>query len=296
MYLNPKFVGANFAKMKRDGRKIVSITAYDLFTAKLALAAGVDFILVGDSLGNVVQGHDTTIPVTLDDIVYHTRIVTRTVGGKTPVFADMPFGTFKITAEDTVRNCIKVFKETACHGVKLEGATPDNLEAIEKLIKIGIPVLGHTGFLPQTVHATGGYKYRGKTKDDGEIVSMEAYELSNAGCCAIVLECVKPEVAAEITRRTPAPTIGIGSGGGCSGQILVIHDLLGMFEDAPSFVKPYADFHAQGVAAMARWVADVRDGRYPDRDDRDADATHTRDDRADRDATATRPRLARDEE
>ncbi len=264
MYLASRFVGKNLTKMKSEGRKIVSITAYDLFTAKIASAAGVDFVLVGDSLANVVQGHNTTIPVTLEEIVYHTRIVVREIGHTIPVFADMPFGTFKINAEDTVRNAVRVFKESGCHGVKIEGANPDNLEAIEKLVKIGIPVLGHTGFLPQTVHTSGGFKYRGKTKDDREIVSIEAYELSNAGCCAIVLECVKPEVAAEITRRTPAPTIGIGSGVDCSGQILVIHDVLGMFQDTPSFIEPYVSFLHLGVDAISRWANDVRSDRYPD--------------------------------
>lgn len=274
MYLASKFVGNNFLKMKKEGRKIVSTTAYDLFTAKLAKAAEVDFVLVGDSLGNVVQGHNTTIPVTIDDVIYHTRIVVRAIGDVIPVFADMPFGSFKIDAGDTVKNSVNVFKESGCHGVKIEGATPDNLEAIEKLTKIGIPVLGHTGFLPQTVHTSGGFKYRGKTKDDREIVSIEAYELSNAGCCAIVLECVKPEVAAEITRRTPAPTIGIGSGPDCSGQIIVIHDILGMFESTPSFIKPYADFLGTGVDALMRWSDDVRNDIYPEkRDSRQSTST-----------------------
>jgi len=263
MYLTGKFVGKSFARMKREGRKIVSITAYDLFTAKVALAANVDFILVGDSLGNVIQGNDTTIPVSMDDIIYHSRIVVRAVESQIPIFADMPFGSFKISAEETVKNAVRIFKETGAAGVKLEGATPDNLEAIEKLIRIGIPVIGHTGFLPQTVHAVGGYKYRGKTKNDREIISAEAYELSNAGCCAVVLECVKPEVAAEITRRTPAPMIGIGSGPDVSGQILVIQDLLGMFEDAPSFITPYTNFLKEGVKALHAWGEDVRSGAYP---------------------------------
>ncbi|MEP0813602.1 MAG: 3-methyl-2-oxobutanoate hydroxymethyltransferase [bacterium] len=266
-----KFVGKSLARMKRQGRSIVAITAYDLFTASIARDAGVDLVLVGDSLGNVVQGADTTIPVTLDDIVYHSRMVVRAVDGRIPVFADMPFGTFKISAEDTVRNAVRLFKDSGCDGVKLEGATPDTLEAIEKLIAIGIPVMGHTGFLPQTVHASGGFKYRGKTPSDREIIISEAESLENAGCCAIVLECVAHGVAAEITKRIDAPTIGIGSGPGCDGQILVINDLLGMYPQPPSFVSPYSDLLERGTEALTAWSQDVRRGNYPRRGEEFAD-------------------------
>lgn len=265
LYLANNFVGNNLARLKAEGKKIVSITAYDHFTATLALAADADFILVGDSLGNVVQGRETTIPVTLEEIVYHTKIVVRTVEGRIPVFADMPFGSFKIDALETVRNAVRVFKETGCAGVKLEGATEDNLAAVRKLTDIGVSVMGHTGFLPQTVFVSGGYRYRGKTESDSTAIIREAAELANAGACAVVLELVKSAIAEQISAFISPPTIGIGSGSRCDGQILVIHDILGMFPDPPSFVTPYASFLEDGTRALREWSGDVRNGDYPRR-------------------------------
>lgn len=265
MYLANNFVGNNLARLKAEGKKIVSVTAYDHFTATLALAADADFILVGDSLGNVVQGRETTIPVTLDEIIYHTKIVVRTVEGRIPVFADMPFGSFKVDALETVHNAVRIFKEAGCAGVKLEGATEDNLTAIRKLTDIGVSVMGHTGFLPQTVFVSGGYRYRGKTEADGTIVIKEAAELADAGACAVVLELVKSAIAEQISAYISPPTIGIGSGSHCDGQILVIHDILGMFPDPPSFVTPYANFLEDGTRALREWSGDVRNGDYPRR-------------------------------
>jgi len=249
--------------MKAKGEKIVSLTAYDYFTAALLEAVRVDFILVGDSLANVVQGHDTTIPVTLEQVIYHTEIVVR----KAPemlVIADMPFGTFNVSAEETVKNCIRAFKETECGGVKLEGASPSTLEAVSRLSQMGVPVMGHIGLTPQSVHTEGGYHMYGKDDADRSRLMEDAKRLEQAGVFALVLECVVPDLAREITQGVRVPTIGIGSGPYTDGQILVVHDLLGMFPvGSPNFVTRYADFFELGKEALGRFVEDVRSGKYP---------------------------------
>jgi 3-methyl-2-oxobutanoate hydroxymethyltransferase len=249
--------------MKAKGEKIVSLTAYDYFTAALLDAVHVDFILVGDSLANVVQGHDTTIPVTLEETIYHTEIVVR----KAPdalVIADMPFGSFNVSAEETVKNCVRVFKETGCGGVKLEGASPSTLEAVSRLSQMGVPVMGHIGLKPQSVHTEGGYHMHGRDEQGKGRLKDEARMLEQSGAFAIVLECVVADLAREITQKARVPTIGIGSGPYTDGQILVVHDLLGMFPvGSPNFVTRYADFFELGKDALLRFVDDVRSGRYP---------------------------------
>jgi 3-methyl-2-oxobutanoate hydroxymethyltransferase len=244
------------AKMRR-GERIASLTAYDYFTALLAREADVDFVLVGDSLGNVVQGQSTTVPVTLDEMIYHTRIVARHFPAER-VIIDMPFGTFKLAAADTVQHCARAFKESGVGAVKLEGAGSSNLAAIETLRGAGVPVFGHLGLLPQRVHADGGYRYQGKTSEQADKLLSDAKALESAGALGVVLECVVEDVAARITEELKVPTIGIGSGPHCDGQIAVIHDILGMLPwQAPAFAKKYVNLFPIAADAVREYVQDV---------------------------------------
>jgi len=250
-------------KQKQQGVPIAAITAYDLFTAQLAEEASVDFILVGDSLGNVVQGHPTTLPVTMDDVIYHTRIVVRSVCD-TLVIADMPFGSFKVSADETVKNALKVFKETGCGGVKMEGADETNLEATARLQRLGIPVMGHLGLLPQTVHTAGGYRIQGRTDKSRQRLLAEAKALEEAGVFLLILECVEAETARLITQSLKIPTVGIGSGPHVDGQILVIHDALGMLRGSyPSFARTFANLREAGEDGLKAYVLSVRSRDYP---------------------------------
>lgn len=258
-----QFLTARLRDKMKHGERIVSLTAYDYFTALIAREAGADFVLVGDSLGNVIQGANTTVPVTLDQAIYHTRIVCRHFPAERVVL-DMPFGTFKLDAADTVRNCVRAFQESGCGGVKFEGASTDNLVAIDKLVDAGVPVLGHLGLLPQRVYAAGGYRLQGRGAREAKALLADAKALAQAGCFGIVLECVTPAVARQITEELAVPTIGIGSGAGTAGQIIVTHDILGMLPgEAPSFVKRYADLYDTAAVAAGRFAEDVRQGRFP---------------------------------
>lgn len=257
------YLVARLRRKQRRGERIVSITAYDYFTALLAREADVDFVLVGDSLGNVVQGAETTVGVTLKQMIYHARVVCRHFPAERVVI-DMPFGTFKLDAQQTIENCVRAFKDSGCGGVKFEGATSDNLVATDALVEQGIPVLGHLGLLPQRVYADGGYRIQGKTKRQAEQLKADAKALERAGAFAVVLECVVPEVAAEITDSLGIPTIGIGSGSATSGQIIVAHDILGMLPgDAPSFARQYADLFSVARGAVEQYAAEVRNGAFP---------------------------------
>jgi 3-methyl-2-oxobutanoate hydroxymethyltransferase len=244
------------AKMRR-GERIASLTAYDYFTALLAREADVDFVLVGDSLGNVVQGQSTTVPVALDEMVYHSRIVARHFPAERVVI-DMPFGTFKLDAQQTVDNCARAFKDSGVGAVKLEGAGESNLRAIGTLTTAGVPVLGHLGLLPQRVHADGGYRYQGKTPEQADKLLADAKALESAGALGVVLECVAEDVAAQITEKLKMPTIGIGSGPHCDGQIAVIHDILGLLPGhAPAFAKKYVNLFPLAADAVREYVSDV---------------------------------------
>jgi 3-methyl-2-oxobutanoate hydroxymethyltransferase len=258
-----RFKTTELRRKKERGEKIASITAYDLFTARLAVAAEVDFILVGDSLGNVIKGHGTTVPVRLEEVIYHTKIVV-SAAPEALVLADMPFGTFKVSAERTVDNAIRLFQDTGCGGVKLEGAEACDLEAIARLTRIGVPVMGHLGLLPQAVHSTGGYRIQGKSERSRKRLLEQAQALQDAGAFAVVLECVEGNTAREITASLKVPTIGIGSGPHCDGQILVMHDALGLeAEYLPSFARKFADLFGAGLQGMESYVQSVREGSYP---------------------------------
>ena len=244
------------------------VTAYDAPTARIADEAGVDVMLVGDSVAMVVLGYDDTLQVTVDDMARHVAAVARTRPGPL-VVADLPWLSYHVSIEDAVRNA-GVLVRAGAQAVKLEGGRR-RLPVIEALVDAEIPVMGHLGLTPQSVHAMGGYRVQGQQAEAAEGLVDDAMALAEAGCFAIVLECVPREVAAPITRAVPVPTIGIGAGPDCDGQVLVIHDLLGL-EDriAPKFVRRYAALKADAVAAVAAFGADVRAGRFPS----DAESYH----------------------
>ncbi|MGI8974582.1 MAG: 3-methyl-2-oxobutanoate hydroxymethyltransferase [Gaiella sp.] len=251
------------AEMKRRGDKIVMVTAYDMPGARFAEDAGIDMILVGDTAAMVVLGHEgTTVPVTMDEMLFLTRAVTRAVH-RPVVVGDMPFGSYQVSGEDAVRNAIRFFKEAGADAVKLEGAGPMVARA-RAIVEAGIPVVGHIGLTPQSATKLGGFKTQGKTAEAAQSLVDEALALEGAGCFALVLEAVPAPVADEITRRISIPTIGIGAGAGCDGQVLVYHDLLGLTEGhLPRFVKRYANLSREIRDALEAYAADVRGGAFP---------------------------------
>jgi 3-methyl-2-oxobutanoate hydroxymethyltransferase len=250
-------------EIKRRGEKIVMVTAYDAPSARLADAAGVDLILVGDSSGMVVHGRESTVPVTLDEILFMTQWVTR--GAKRPlVIADMPFGSYETSNEQAVGNAVRLVKEGGADAVKVErGGT--SVERAKAIVEAGIPVMGHVGLTPQTATVLGGFKAQGRTADRAQQLVEDALALEAAGCFAIVLEAVPAPVARAVTKALAVPTIGIGAGPDTDGQVLVWHDMLGYSEGhAPRFVKRYAEIGEAIVDALGRYAADVRGGAFPD--------------------------------
>lgn len=249
-------------QMKWEGQRIVMVTAYDYPGAAAAEAAGVDMILVGDSLGMVVLGHETTLPVTMDDMVHHTRAVRR--GAKqTMVVADLPFLSYHVSPEEAVRNAGRLVQEAGADAVKLEGGS-ERLAEIRKIVDAQIPVMGHLGLTPQSVHHFGGFRVQGRDAAGARRILEDALRLEAAGCFAIVLEAVPAEVAAYVTERLTIPTIGIGAGPGCDGQVLVMHDLLGMSpRQGPKFVKRYADAYSLMVEGLSAYASEVRSGEFP---------------------------------
>jgi len=251
------------AEMKRRGDKIVMVTAYDAPAGRLADAAGVDLVLVGDSAGMVVHGRESTVAVSLDEIVFMTQWVTR--GAKRPlVIADMPFGSYEASDEQAVRNAIRLVKEGGADAVKLErGGT--SISRARAIADAGIPVMGHVGLTPQTATVLGGFKAQGRTAGRAQRLVEEAQGLEAAGCFAVVLEAVPDAVARSVTRALTVPTIGIGAGGGTDGQVLVWHDMLGYYAGhAPRFVKRYADLGDVITEALVRYADEVRSGAFPE--------------------------------
>ena len=244
----------------KDSRRLVMITAYDAPTARWGEEAGADILLVGDSLAMVVLGYENTLSVSLDEMIHHARAVSRTAK-HCLVVGDLPFGSYQINADDTVAAAVRFLKEAAVHAVKLEGRWPDR---IERLVKAGIPVMGHLGLTPQSVHAMGGYRVQGRSYEAAHDLLEAARELELAGCFAIVLEGIPAQVASVITSRLSIPTIGIGAGPDCDGQVLVVHDLLGITPPPmPRFVGSYAAISDQATAAIRHWAEDVRTGKVP---------------------------------
>lgn len=252
-----------FKKMKKDRTPIAFVTAYDYPSAQLAEEAGVDGILIGDSLGNVVLGYDSTLPVTLDDMIHHTKAVTR--GAKIPfVITDMPFLTYHGSIDETMRNVGRVMREGLCKGVKMEGGA-EIAATVEACTRAGVPVMGHIGLTPQSVHQIGGYRIQGKDSAGAQKLLEDALALEKAGAFAIVLELVTEEVARMITARLSIPTIGIGAGTGCDGQILVYHDILNYGADIrpKKFVKAYTDIGSSIRQGIRQYVDEVKAGQFP---------------------------------
>jgi 3-methyl-2-oxobutanoate hydroxymethyltransferase len=251
------------AGLKREGQKIVMVTAYDAPGGRLADAAGVDLVLVGDSAAMTVLGHDSTVPATVDELIVLTRAVTR--GATRPlVVADMPFGSFQVSDEEALRNAIRFLKEAGADAVKLEGAGP-SLSRVAALVGAGIPVMGHIGLTPQSATALGGFKAQGRTAEKALQLLADARALEAAGCFSIVLEAVPAPVAARITQELSVPTIGIGAGAECDGQVLVWHDLLGLYAGhSPRFVKRYADLAGEIQRALEAYSGEVRSGAFPE--------------------------------
>jgi 3-methyl-2-oxobutanoate hydroxymethyltransferase len=249
-------------QQKSQGRKIVMVTAYDATFARLVDEAGVDMVLVGDSLGMVVQGHDNTLPVTLDDMIYHSRAVSR--GLKSAhLTVDLPFMTYQLGPEQALESAGRLVKEGHAESVKLEGGQRV-AESVRRIVQAGIPVVGHVGLTPQSVHAMGGFKVQGRDHDDAQDILEDARVLEEAGCFCLVLEGIPSELARTISRSVSIPTVGIGAGPGCDGQVLVIYDLLGAAQDFnPKFLKKYANLHEVVVGAVAQYSQEVRLGQFP---------------------------------
>lgn len=249
-------------KMKPEGKKITCLTAYDYSLARILDDAGVDVILVGDSVGSVVQGQPNTLSVTMDEMIYHTRIVAR--GCKRAlVVGDMPFLSFQVGREQALRNAGRFLQEAGAEAIKLEGGVSMS-DTIAAIVNAGIPVMGHVGLTPQSVHQFGGYKIQGREKGQYEIIIRDALAVQEAGAFAIVVEGVPTALAKDITERISIPTIGIGAGIHCDGQVLVLHDMLGLFDDfTPKFVKRYADIKGSVAAAVKDFVDEVRERKFP---------------------------------
>ncbi len=249
-------------RARKGGAKIVMVTAYDATFARLVEAAGVDAVLVGDSLGMVIQGHDSTLPVTLDDVIYHTRCVRRGLT-HTHLVADMPFLTFQVSEEDALRAAGALMQQGGANAVKLEGGVR-SASAIARIVAAGIPVMGHVGLTPQSVHQFGGHKVQGRQEAAARQLVEDAVAVAEAGAYALVLEGIPGTLAAAITERISIPTIGIGASRACDGQVLVIYDLLGMDASfSPKFLKKYEDLSSVIQAALGRYADEVRAGTFP---------------------------------
>jgi 3-methyl-2-oxobutanoate hydroxymethyltransferase len=250
------------ARRKRQGEKISMLTVYDYTFACIFDTAGIDVLLVGDSLGNVVQGRDTTLPVTLDEVIYHTRLVARGVR-RALLVADLPFGSYQISGDEALRSAVRCVKEGGAHAVKLEGGTAV-AGTIERIVGAEIPVIGHVGLTPQAIHRMGGHRVQGRTEKGRARVLADARAVEQAGAFAVVLEGMPADLAREITQSIGIPTIGIGAGAHCDGQVLVMHDLLGLSDWTPSFVKQYAHLGALASQAARSFADEVSAGKFPD--------------------------------
>lgn len=262
----PRITIPEIIKRKAEGKKITMLTAYDFLFAQIVDEAGIDIILVGDSLGTVIQGQPTTLPVTMDEMIYHTRMVTRGVKNAL-VVGDMPFLSYQTSIEDAVYNAGRFLKEGGAAAVKMEGGA-NVINRVEAMISSGIPVMGHVGLLPQTIHQMGGYKVQGKDEASAERILKDVLMLEKAGVFAVVMEGIPEGLAKRITGSLTIPTIGIGAGISCDGQVLVLHDLLGLLpQPMPKFVRQYANLRELCTATIKRFKEDVESGLFPGRDE-----------------------------
>jgi 3-methyl-2-oxobutanoate hydroxymethyltransferase len=253
---------SDLVAMKVAARRIVMLTCYDAVFARLLEQAGVDVLLVGDSLNQVLAGHETTLSTTLDQMIYHAGAVRR-ASRRALVFVDLPFLTYQVTIPEAIRNAGRVLQESGAHGVKLEGGKP-MAETVAALVERGIPVIGHLGLTPQSVHALGGYRVQGRDAAAADRLINDANALEAAGACSIVLELIPAALAGRISQAVTIPTIGIGAGPQCDGQVLVLHDMLGLNEQfAPKFLRHYAKLGDAVREAVRTYASDVREGKYP---------------------------------
>jgi 3-methyl-2-oxobutanoate hydroxymethyltransferase len=258
----PKVTVATLGDLKRRGQRIVMLTAYDYPFARWADAAGVDVLLVGDSLGMVVLGHDSTLPVTMRDMLHHASAVSR-ARPRALVVADLPFMSFQVSPQQAVRNAGRLVQRGGVEAVKLEGGERV-LPMVEAIARADIPVMGHLGLTPQSVHRLGGYRVQGRGAQAASALERDARRLQDSGCFALVLEAIPAPLAARVSAALAIPTIGIGAGAGCDGQVLVLHDLLGLYaEFTPKFVRRYAELGAAVQTGIEAYAADVRAGRFP---------------------------------
>ncbi len=264
--MNKKRTVKTLQKMKKHGEKITALTAYDSLFAGYLEESEIDVILVGDSVGMVYAGQETTIPVTIEEIIYHTKAVKRSVKNALLV-ADMPFMSFQVNPEETLKNAGRILKESGAESIKMEGG--ENISnSVSRCVKAGIPVMGHLGLTPQSIHQFGSYKVQGKSKDASEKLIKDALILQKAGCYAIVLEKIPAILAKEITEKLDIPTIGIGAGKYTDGQILVTYDMLGMFEKfKPKFARRYSELATEIKRSITKYVNDVRDNSFPSKDE-----------------------------
>ena len=249
-------------KMKMAGEKITMLTAYDFSFAKIIDGAGIDVILVGDSASNVMAGHETTLPITLDQMIYHASSVIRGID-RCLVVVDLPFGSYQSNSDIALASAIRIMKETGGHSIKLEGGE-EVLESIKKIVSAGIPVMGHLGLTPQSIYKFGTYTVRAKEEDEANKLRRDAKLLEEAGCFAIVLEKIPASLAKEVSESITIPTIGIGAGGNCDGQVLVMHDMLGInTEFKPRFLRQYLNIHEQATNAVQKYIKDVKAKDFP---------------------------------
>ncbi|HAV02454.1 3-methyl-2-oxobutanoate hydroxymethyltransferase [Chryseobacterium salipaludis] len=249
-------------KMKDDGQKISMLTAYDFTTAKMVDAGGVDAVLIGDSAANVMAGHETTLPITLDQMIYHTQCVSRGIS-RALVIADLPFGSYQSNSEKALESAVRMMKEGGAHAVKIEGGKEIE-HSITKIVQAGIPVMGHLGLTPQSIYQFGTYKVRAKDTSEAEKLLSDAKLLEELGCFALVLEKIPADLAKKVSEHISIPTIGIGAGAGCDGQVLVYHDMVGMNQGfSPKFLRRYLDLYTEITSAVSSFVQDVRSGDFP---------------------------------
>ncbi|MCS3683374.1 3-methyl-2-oxobutanoate hydroxymethyltransferase [Salinibacter ruber] len=262
----PRVTTKTVQKMKEEGVPIAALTAYDYTSARLLDRAGADVLLVGDSAANVMAGHETTLPMTLDQMIYHAQCVVRGID-RSLVVVDLPFGAYQGDPTEALDSAIRVMKEAGAHAVKLEGGAPV-VEAVERMVTAGIPVMGHLGLTPQSIYDYGTYQVRARDEEEADELRADAKRLEEAGCFAVVLEKIPAELAAEVTASLSIPTIGIGAGDQTDGQVLVSHDALGLSTDfEPRFVRRYARLDETIVDAIGAYVSDVRDRSFPDEDE-----------------------------
>ena len=253
-------------KMKANGEKISMITAYDFSFAKLFDEAGVDVMLVGDSASNVMAGHETTLPITLDHMIYHASSVVRGID-RSMIVVDLPFGSYQSNSDIALASAIRIMKETGGHAIKLEGGE-EVIDSIKRIISAGIPVMGHLGLTPQSIYKFGTYNVRAKEEDEANKLRRDAKVLEEAGCFAIVLEKIPAKLAKEVTASISIPTIGIGAGGDCDGQVLVMHDMLGINKEfQPRFVRRYLELHDMIVNAVKKYIGDVKSKDFPNQNE-----------------------------